>query len=241
MAKPLTASLPQAAAIVSRWDLDEASGNAADSVGSNTLTDTNTVGSASEGPVSGITQSRDFEAGSTEYFTIADNASLSQTGSITIGFWVKPESIVDYTVWVAKWTTGTNNRSYYMYNGSDGRMHMGISVDGTAEKDVSIDAGSAMSAGTWYHMVGVFEASTRIELYKNGVSGNTDTSSIPSGIFNSTSTFDIGRETTGGNYADGLMSDAILWSVALTDAEVAAYYAAYSDAVTTLQPHSFFM
>ena len=69
--------------LISYWKLDEASGNATDSHGTNTLTDTNTVTS-----VAGkINTARYFTNANTEFFTLADNASLS-TGDIdfTINF-----------------------------------------------------------------------------------------------------------------------------------------------------------
>ena len=51
--------------LVSYWKLDESSGNAADSVGSNTLTNTNTV-TYSAGK---INNGADFERDSAQYFS----------------------------------------------------------------------------------------------------------------------------------------------------------------------------
>src|SRR5688572_575838 len=79
------------AAATANWPLDEASGNAIDSVGANDGTETSgTIGSASG--VFG--NARDFEAGDTEWFAVADHADISM-GNIDfcIVFWAKPETV----------------------------------------------------------------------------------------------------------------------------------------------------
>src|SRR5690606_38146388 len=76
--------------LISYWKLDEASGNAVDAHGSNTLTETSGTIDAATGKING---GRDFEAIDTEYFTCADNAGLS-AGDVdfTIAGWVNLES-----------------------------------------------------------------------------------------------------------------------------------------------------
>lgn len=77
--------MPVITSLVSYWSLDEASGNRADSHGSNTLTDNNTVGSAA----AVVSNGASFNAASSESLTVADNASLDLTGlSFTYAFWV---------------------------------------------------------------------------------------------------------------------------------------------------------
>ena len=77
-----SASLVSLTNLVSYWKLDEASGNALDAHGTNTLTDSNTVTSAA----GKIGDSRHFTRTVPEYFTIADNASLSAPAGTSFTF-----------------------------------------------------------------------------------------------------------------------------------------------------------
>ena len=73
--------------LVSYWKLDEASGDALDSHGTNNLTVNGSIGTAA----GKIGSARDLESsGSDQYFSLADNASLS-TGDIdfSVAGWVK--------------------------------------------------------------------------------------------------------------------------------------------------------
>jgi hypothetical protein len=72
--------------LVSWWDLDETSGARLDSVGSNDLTDVNTVLSAP----GKIGNAADFVAANTEYLSLPDSDTFSPTGSFTASIWVLP-------------------------------------------------------------------------------------------------------------------------------------------------------
>ena len=70
----------------SYWDLDEASGNRVDSHGSNTLTDNNTVGSATNSyPANLPGRVASFVAANSEYLT---RASFTMPGSYAVSIWV---------------------------------------------------------------------------------------------------------------------------------------------------------
>lgn len=231
---PATASLPQSGSIVERWLLDEASGNALAETGDN-LTDTNSVtaGTGHSGANFSFDNSRDFEQANNEYFTIADNATLSQTGSITFSLWVNPESFTERSPIFSKWEETGSNRSYAFGIRDTQRLEFLISSDGTngAGKLASVTGSSNISSGTWTHIAAVFEASTRVTTYINGVQDAEKTTSIPAGIFDSARAFWLGgsEEFAGAqkNY-DGLANDAIMWSTALTDAEISTLYDKYT-------------
>ena len=85
------------------WKLGEASGTRVDSIGSNDLTDNNTVTQAA-GKIGNCAQ---FTAANSEYLSIADNAALS-TGDIdfSIVFWVYFDSTPSFADVIAKWAAG---------------------------------------------------------------------------------------------------------------------------------------
>jgi hypothetical protein len=90
---PANLLLPQSSFLVSRWPLDEASGNRADIVGSNTLTDVNTVaaGSGLILPGARFDNSADFERDNSEQLSGGDILDTTSQDFCFFAF-VSPES-----------------------------------------------------------------------------------------------------------------------------------------------------
>lgn len=226
MPKPLTADLPQSGSIVSRWLLIEASGNRSDSVGSNTLTDNNTV-TAGAGLDGAWTNSADFEATNSESLSVADasQTGLDPAGAFSIAVWVKKESLGNMGLVAKVIASGGPGTSYYRFiNDSNDTVFLDV-WNGSATNSAATSA--TLSTGVWYHVVCVYDPSTRISIYLNGVRDGHNTTSIPSALPNNTYPFQVGAYQSG-LYFDGLMQDVIFWNVALTDAEVARLYSKYS-------------
>src|SRR5207247_6557818 len=104
--------------LVSYWKLDDVSDGSGpvtrlDSVGSNHLTDNNTVASAP----GKIGNGADFESANNEFFSITDASQngLDITGDLTISCWVKFESVVGIQAMTGKHDPTGNNRSYILY------------------------------------------------------------------------------------------------------------------------------
>lgn len=232
---PATADLPQSASVESRWLLDEASGNAIDleSAG-NDLTDTNTVG-AGTGMIqanASYDNSRDFENDTVnEYFTIDDNASLSPTTGFTFSFWVIDESSDANTYGVSKWNT-TGNQRTFLFLLFTANQAIQISDNGTNSTPAVTDLQDL--TGSFEMITLVFEASTRITIYKYGVQTAENTTSIPAAIHDGTAKFQIGfiDGAGGATSYDGVMQDMIYWkNQALTDAEVTTLFNLWTVAV----------
>lgn len=85
----------------SYWKLDEASGNATDAHGTNTLTNNNSVGSGT-GKLNGC---RTFARASSQRLSIADNSSIG-LGDVDFTFtaWVKFDSLTGEQAWIGKWS-----------------------------------------------------------------------------------------------------------------------------------------
>lgn len=208
--------------LISYWQLDEASGSRADSHGSSTLTDNNTVASAT-----GILNSAaDFESGNSEWLSAADSTDLS-TGDIdfTIACWVNVESFAastaDRTV-LAK-DDAAGNREYRLwFIGTDGIPHWLVMNNGGA--NASADWGSALSTGTWYHLVVWHDAAANeIGLVVNA--GTPVTAAFANGPADSTAEFVIGRLNEGaGRYFDGLIDEVGFWKRVLTSGERTSLY-----------------
>ena len=154
----------------------------------------------------------DFESSSSNYATIADNASLSITGSLSLSAWIKPESISAGTSFpiVAK------GSSYALIQyGDELRMNIGSTSNYKTTNSVNLQT------DTWYHVLGVYDSTTQtVSLYINGREyPGTVTGTIPSSISDGASNFDIGRLYTGSSYQftistnadDGIQPQTVGW------------------------------
>lgn len=213
----MVATNPGTTNLISWWKFDEASGNAVDSHGSNTLAETSGTIDAVAGKVNG---GRDLEAGDTEYFEVADNASVSfGDEDFTCGLWIKPETIPGGAHhYFGKWNSGGNKREYVM--GIDHAYDwyspmFFVSSDGTNFHYVI--SGVNCSAGNWYFVVFWHDSvNNRIGISVNNEAAVTTAHST--GCFDSDSPFRVGADgqTTPGNFADGVVDEGFLYRRLLT-------------------------
>lgn len=205
--------------------MDEASGNALDAHGANDLTDNNSVGAAS-GKINGA---RDFESGSSQYLSHADNADLS-TGAadFTLALWVSLESLSTMDVIAKLDPTASPVLSEYTlrYDSSINRFDWFVSTGGINSwmETLSNNFG-ALSTGTLYFVV-VWHDHTNSEV---GISVNDGTPDINStggnNPLNTASGFAIGRPGEyNGLYWDGLVDEVGFWKRVLTSGERTSLY-----------------
>lgn len=177
------------------------------------------------------THSTNLSSSSNQYWSIADGSQtgLDITGSLTVSLWAKFASqpgTNNSMLLVQKYATTGNQRAYAMeYDDSSGtkRLRTLISSNGTVATNLTLN--ETLTNNTWYNLVFVFTASNRMEIFINGVSIGNITSSIPSGIFNSSSPFVLGRNNEGGSsYFNGGFDDVRIWSRALSSGEVSSLY-----------------
>lgn len=210
--------------LVSYWALDEASGNRADSHGSNTLTDNNTVGSAT----GKINTAADVERSASEYLSCASNSEL-QTGDIdfTLAAWVNLESSQDMIIIGKDTDSPANSRDYTLDYAeiSPGVFRFRFYINGGAGGAIAVSS-LALSTSTWYYVLGWHDAA-----------GNTVNVQVNNGSPNSAATggaspnvssaeFRVGARQYSGfqGYWDGLIDEAALWKRLLTSDERTSLY-----------------
>jgi hypothetical protein len=208
--------------LVGYWKLDETSAgsNAVDSSGiGTTLTNTNTATFLG----AKLNFGTDLESGSSQYFLAADNANLSLTGSLTLSAWIKPETVSSgtYNI-ISKWD-GSNESYRIMQNADEIRIE--INSSGNYVETSS----SNLATGTWYHVVGVYNATFgTARVYINGVEATTSTTgTIPTSIGDDAGRLQIGAEdSTGGatGFYDGVIDDARIYKRAFNGREVRLLY-----------------
>lgn len=208
--------------LVSYWKLDEASGDAVDAHGSNTLTDTNTVTSAA----GIIGNGRDFEVGNSEYFTIASNASL-QTGDIdfTWAAWVKLESIPATHMGIMSQDGDAQRGPILFHRTTFNRFTFNVRRAG-ADVICMADNLGAPSAGVWYHVVGWHDAAA--DQTGIAINAGTPNTTATGGALDAvvTADFRIGSRVLAASpaYMDGIIDEAGFWKRVLTSDERVKLY-----------------
>ncbi len=190
--------------LISYWALDESSGGASDSYGSNSLAQNGTVGNAT-GKIKGA---RSFSSGN--YLSIASNSTL-QTGNIdfSLAAWVKFNSFGADRAIVAKWNSFTTNRDYVLkYSNSDGNFIFQVSPDGsTFQKAVW---NQSVSTGTWYFVAGGHNAAAD-ELWISIDGATPVVQSHSAGVQATGAAFTLGSTVAGNENHDGLIDEAGFW------------------------------
>ena len=216
--------------LVSWWAMEETSGNRSDSYGSNTLVDNNTVGSATGIIGSGA----DFEATSSEYFSVADNASLSITGDIAMSAWVNlessPSSNAKYFILVKGGATGEVSYEFDYRNNAGTFQLQFLNNSGTSgATEDEFNFNSTLTTATYHHVVASWDASaSTCEMFVDGISLGTVTTDNTS-MYDGTLAFALGSSVAGGGaFFDGVIDETAIWSKTLNYGDVLDLYKAGS-------------
>lgn len=192
--------------------------------GSNTMTNNNTV-TTDTGKQGTASQ---FTAANSEYLSIADNASVSITGDLTIGMWVYLDSaITGWQPFIAK-DSGQPNRSYAFalreVIGDNYEVFMSTDGNNDCSNNYRVATGITFSTATWYHIVMSYDSSAgTVACYRDGVLDATITSTS-TGLFDSAADFQLGGYTGNSVYMDGRLNQVCLWSKLITADEVTDLY-----------------
>ena len=216
------------------YKFDESSGNASDSVGSNTLTNNGTA-TYSAGKINNGTA---LARASTQYFSIADTSAFDLSGDFSVSCWLKvataPTSGQQFVIMGKDANGADNTRSYDLnYANSGGTKRFELAIFPTGYSYPSYWAGAFnydLGTATWVYVTVVVTIangnSTKAELYINGTSQGNFTLFDGTGatsVQNSTSAFQIGYESFQGAF-DGMIDEFGLWSRVLTSTEVTQLY-----------------
>jgi hypothetical protein len=213
--------------VVAHWKFNESSGNAADSVGSRTLTNNGTTPY-----VSGLLgNAADLEAsGANQYFSRADDSGISGSDrDFAWAAWVKIEAIPANSMFIVHKGSGTSRDYYLAYSSASGQFRFAIVNAGTTR---SVDAASYGTPveGRWTLVIGYHDAGgNRVVI---GVGDDT-----PSGMLwdeattsgtappDTSAQLEIGRGNDGSSrYWDGLIDSVTFWDQTISEADGDRYY-----------------
>lgn len=190
-----------------------------DSVGTNHLTDVNTVTSTT-GKVGDCAQ---FVAANLETLTRASNASL-QTGDIdfTIAAWVYLDTVGANRTVMAKNDAGQSE--YAMrYISASNRFEFFVAESGGSTKTVLATTLGAPSTATWYFLVAWYDSTNdTINISGNAGAANQTTGVNPPGA--TTGTFRLGLLQAGTHAWNGRIDAVGFWKRLLTSDEITQLY-----------------
>lgn len=176
----------------------------------------------------------DFESSSSQdaCITDEDQTNLDLVNNFTVSAWIQLESqpsLDDVFHILAKQDGNTPDRAYQIYysdfSGTK-RLGMAVSADGDSQKN--FDVARTLTTGAWQHVVFVYTAGVRMEIFLNGISVGSDTSNIPVALHNSANTFCIGslvqNESFHQLFWDGKIDDVRVWNRELSNGEISDLY-----------------
>lgn len=209
--------LPISRNLVSYWKLEDT----ADSVGSNTLTNNNSVTF-----VAGkIGNAADFgSSNSNKSLTVASQLGLAKNDARSISVWVQVTtnpSSNNVAVFNATQynSSGVGYDIEYHNNGGTYQLRVGRWRNGTDDAHAYI---RTLTVGTWYHIVYTFSGTAEV-VYLNGVQLGTNSPTIADGTAGIGDTFNIGNNTFG-RYLSGLVDELGVWSRTLSSDEVSQLF-----------------
>src|SRR4029077_20509909 len=215
--------------LISYWKFDEASGNPADSAGSNNLTN-NGSATYSSGLVNNAIN---LAVGKYASISNASQTGLNLSGDFSFSLWLNLSSVGNYIALITKLNAAGTAIQYWLYSDTDKKIYMDISQDGsqTASKyhRQGTTAVQINNINTWYHIVVTFVLSTNtVVMYVNGssVASSQVYGSGLTSIFSGPADFDIGYDNglNGNGYIRGQVDEVGIWSRAISSAEVSTLY-----------------
>lgn len=210
-AYPLT-DTPSLYGGLSYWKLDESSGNAADSVGSNTAVNSNVTYSAGK-----INNGAVFN-GSSAKLLPTDITIFN--GDFSVSMWVKRNADQDGYIFGRTQTASPYGTFNIYFSNSSKTLIPGVYATNATFQLVTTT--TTLTAGIWYHIVFTI-SSTTMKAYINGTQEGGDVT------FSGTRA-NVGVTNFGMRYADsavpysGSLDEVGVWSRALSSTEVTALY-----------------
>lgn len=190
--------------LVAFWKLDEASGNRADSVGANTLTDTNTV-TSNTGLV--YANAAEFLAANNEHLTINDNAALSVGGvNFAIAFWAYKAATGTKVLLAKDYTT-----AYQIFQSDTNTIHFQ-----TTSSNLPVSA-DGFTLNAWHFVFASYSTTGHTHSISCD-NGALTTATRDSGPTDNAAAFTLGSQN-GSLYFTGRIGPVMMWKAYIPTAD----------------------
>lgn len=192
--------------IISYWKLNESSGNAVDSLGTNTLTNSGVTYAAAK-----INNGAVFNGSTSTYL---EKTNVTSVTAFSFSFWINISTWNAANAIIDKYPAG---QGYRVWGGTTWGGLL-LTVDGTNWAYTW-----SPSTSTWYHFVWTFASGTAY-LYKDGNTTPVDTKTGLTLTDNSTRTLALGNRAAHDQKLTSTLDEVGYWSRALSTAEVSELY-----------------
>ena len=167
----------------------------------------------------------DFDTASVDYIQINNGSSLTNGFSeLTVSIWANFASVPTNRVLGLASKDNTNERSFDLRYIQNTGVNFLVSTDGVNSAATTYYPKASISAGQWYHFVGVYDGSN-VLLYVNGAPIGSPTA-LTGSLQNTTSEFFIGKRgfgTTNTGF-DGKLSNVAVFNTGLSQSQVTELY-----------------
>ena len=172
------------------------------------------------------THSLDLESGSSQFASATDSASLSPTGDITIGSWIRFETLQDCQ-FVSKFLDTGNVRSYrFGFNeAATDELTFAYSTDGTFQAANAVAVNwDAPALSTWFHVAVTLDVSaSEVKFYVDTVQQGATQTGTGTSINDGTSAFYVGAlNFSGGDtqFLDGMIDEVQFYNAIKTIGDI---------------------
>ena len=198
------------------WHLDEASGNRADSVNSTTLTDVNTVGSAT----GKLSNAASFPQGNSDKeLTAANNSNIGGYTDFTVGFWFKMfDTSANHGI-LGKGAQDSYLEYVFAYNAGTDSIQMAVRDLGVTV----INTNATFTAtNVWHFAVGGYDSVAGKFFLSIDNQAKEQSASVAANV-TTTGTLKIGHGF--GNWMEGLVDNVFFYkNKALSAGEISTIY-----------------
>lgn len=147
------------------------------------------------------------------------------TGAMTLGAWIKSNSSMSGKFLMSKYDTTSNYRSWGIRGGTSSEIIFSVSDNGTN----LFNAGDniALNDNVWHFVVGVYSPSSYVKIFVDGVLKDTNTTSIPASLFDTSREFLLGAYQAAGvkaGFFPGSIDEPFIMNISLTADQVLNLY-----------------
>lgn len=168
--------------------------------------------------------------GTNDYISISDDDSLSfgdgsTDSAFSISAWINADVTTNFRI--AAKGSGTSNREWLFTLDTNSKFTLSL-YDLDHNNMINGRYDTALSSGTWYHLLATYDGNKNIsglKLYINGISVQVTNNSVGSygGMHETSGDLTIGAWDVSG-YANGKINEVAMWNKELSSSEVLAIY-----------------
>lgn len=202
--------------LISYWKCDESSGSLVDAHATNDMAQNGgSIGSGS----GALNDARTPARSSSQYFSLS--AAIATSLPLSVNVWVKPATSSINQNLTCGGTSGTNNYAWGTAITDANKLQFYASD--SAGNFVFITGTTSLSTGTWYMATLVWRSATDYEIYLNGGSEATGSTSRQPNAANNRWLFGSSAATPD-SFFDGSFDEMGAWAKSLSTAEISALY-----------------